>query len=258
MKRNRILVLPSIIIIAIVILTVFFQITGTQSVSAEADMKIWGDPHVGFVVNTTTGMGPEINQIQSAWAQVGSSAYCLTCTFSLTQFRDSAMFVGTTQNKAQFGNWLGELNTGGGGDCPDNTFAGLREFALNVPDNAAPVSDVLVFSDSPPSGNRRTFGFILDKMIENNIRVHTVGRSLCNNENLPASAMNYLALLTGGEFYLPASQGDYLTDTLIATNLAMSKDLFKTYMGHVNDSVQLFPLQIDTSITTLGVDNHYW
>ena len=221
-------------------------------------MKVWGDPHVGFVVNTTLGMGPEINQINAAWGQVGSYWGCLTCTYHLTQFRDSAIYVGQTQNETQFGSWLGELNAADGGDCADNTFAGLREFALNLPDDAAPASDAIVFSDSPPMGNRRTFGFMLDKMIENNIRVHNVGRSLCNNENIPGYAMNYFALLTGGEFHIPASSGDYMTDTLMAMNLAMSKDLLTTYKGHVNNSVEIFPLQIDSSVTTLGVDVGYY
>ena len=231
MKRNRIFVLPSVIVVAIALLTVLLMILGAQSASAEADMKVWGDPHVGFVVNTTIGMGPEINQINAAWAEVGSYWGCLTCTYHLTQFRDSGLYVGKTQNEAQFGSWLGELNAAGDDGCADNTFAGLREFALNLPDDAAPASDAIIFSDSPPMGNRRTFGFMLDKMIENNIRVHNVGRALCNNENIPDFAMNYFSLLTGGEFHLSASAGDYLTDTLMAMNLAMSKDLLTTYHG---------------------------
>lgn len=256
MKRNRILVLTSIVIIAIASLTVLFQMTGSQSVAAKTETAVWGDPHVGFVINTTSGMGPEISQINAAWGQMGAWTGCLTCTYHLTQFRDSAMYMGNTQNEGQFGSWLGELNATGGGDCPDNTFAGLREFGFNLPEDAAPVSDAIVFSDSPPMGNRRTFGFMLDKMIENNIRVHNVGRILCNNENLPDYAMNYLALLTGGESHIPSSPTYYLTDTLMAMNRAMAKDLLATYKGEVNNSVKTFPLNIDSSITTLGVDSY--
>jgi hypothetical protein len=262
MKRKRILVLPGIIGAAIVILIVLLQILGAQSVSAETDATdavVWGDPHVGFVINTTSGMQPEINAINAAWAQTLSWSGCLTCIdFHLTLFRDVAQYVGNTQDKDQFGTWLGELNAAGGGDCEDNTFAGLREFALNVPDDAAPVSDAIVFSDSPPMGNRRAFGFILDKMIENNIRVHNVGSALCSNENIPDYAMNYFSLLTGGEFHTPASPSDYVTDTLMAMNLAMSKDVLATYMGHVDNSVETFPLPVDSSVTTLGVEHHIW
>lgn len=254
MKRNRILVLTSIVIIAIASLTVLFQMTGSQPVAAETETAVWGDPHVGFVINTTSGMGPEISQINAAWGQMGAWTGCLTCTYHLTQFRDSAQYMGNTQNEAQFGNWLGDLNAAGGGDCPDNTFAALREFGFNLPEAAAPVSDAIIFSDSPPMGNRQAFGFILDKMIENNIRVHNVGSVLCNNENLPDYAMNYMALLTGGEFHVPTASY-YLTDTLMAMNLAMAKDLLTTYRGQVNNSVKTFPLDVDSSMTTIGVDS---
>jgi|GEM_PF-3180114 len=262
MKRNRVFVLACIPFITLASLTILFQVTGSQPVAAETDettMAVWGDPQVGFIVNTTSGMQPEINAINASWAHPLSWTGCLTCIdFHLTQFRDSAIYVGNTQDQDQFGTWLSNLNADGGSACADNTFAGLREFALKLPDDAAPVSDAIVFSDSPPMGNRRTFGFILDKMIENNIRVHNVGRALCNNENIPDYAMNNLALLTGGEFHTPASPGDYMTDTLMAMNLAMSKDLLTTYMGHVDNSVETFPLQIDSSVTTLGVEEHYW
>ncbi len=263
MKRNRVFILACIPFIALASLTILFQMTGSQPVAAETDeatMSVWGDPQVGFIVNTTSGMQPEINAINAAWAHpLGYHGQCLTCTeFHLTQFRDSAIYMGNTQDQDQFGTWLGNLNADGGGACADNTFAGLHAFARNLPDDAAPVSDALVFSDSPPMGNRRTFGFVLDKMIENNIRVHSVGRALCNNENIPDYAMNYLSLLTGGEFHTPASAGDYLTDTLMAMNLSMSKDLLTSYMGHVDNSVQTFPLQVDSSVTTLGVEHHSW
>ena len=257
MKHNRILVLTCVIIVAMVIPILLLQMIDRQSVLADTENASWGDPQVGFIVNTTSGMQPEINQTNAAWGQVGAYWNCLTCTYHLTQFRDNAMYIGKTQNETQFGNWLGNLNAAGGGECSDNTYAGLREFVLNLPDDA-PVSDAIVFSDSPPTGNRRTFGFVLDKMIENNVRVHNVGRALCNNENLPYYAMDYFALLTGGEFHRPVSAGEYMTDTLIAMNLAMSKDLFGTYMGHLDNSVNVYPLDIDSSITTLGVDHHWW
>lgn len=260
MKLNRILILIFMCATAMVSLIMLIQATETQSVLADTEMAVWGDPHVGFVINTTSGMQPEIDGINAAWADnLAYHGECLTCTYyHLTQFRDVAQYMGRTQNETDFGNWLGNLNAADGGPCADNTFAGLREFALNLPEDAAPASDAIVFSDAPPMGNRQTFGFMLDKMIENNIRVHNVGRILCNNENIPDDAMNYLALLTGGESHVPASAGDYITDTLMAMNLAMSKDLLTTYMGHVNNSVQTFPLEIDSSMTTLGVEHHVW
>lgn len=258
MKHNRILVLTGVIIVAMAIPILLFQLISSQSVSADTENAVWGDPHIGFVVNTTSGMQPEIDQINAAWGQVGAYWGCLTCTYHLTQFRDDALYMGKTQNETQFGNWLGDLNAAGGEACSDNTYAGLREFALNLPNDAAPTSDAIVFSDSPPMGNRNTFGFVVDKMIENEIRVHNVGRALCNNENLPYYAMDYFALLTGGEFHRPVSAGEYMTDTLIAMNLAMSKDLFGTYMGHLDNEIHVYPLDIDSSITTVGVDHHWW
>lgn len=258
MKHNRILILTCVIIVAMAIPILLFQLIGSHSVSADTEQAAWGDPHVGFVINTSSGMQPEIDQINAAWGQVGAYWGCLTCTYHLTQFRDNAMYIGKTQNETQFGNWLDNLNAAEEGGCSENSYAGLREFTLNLPNDAAPASDAIVFSDSPPTGNRNAFGFVVDKMIENNVRVHNVGRSLCNNENLPFYAMDYLALLTGGEFHRPAYASEYMTDTLIAMNLAMSKDLFGTYMGHLNDSVDVYPLDIDSSITTLGVDHHWW
>ncbi|KAA3662660.1 MAG: hypothetical protein DWQ04_12800 [Chloroflexi bacterium] len=215
----------------------------------------WGNQNVGFVVNTTSGMQPAIDRVHEAWMQ-SAWADCPTCTptkMHLVPFKDSAIHLAGTDSVEQFGNWLGDLEAAGGGDCPDATFTGLKEFGVNLSDDSAPVSDAIVFSDSPPAGNRRAFGLLLEQMINRGIRVHNVGRTSCSSDSLPDYAMNYLALLSGGEVYSPASVDEYKTDAQIAMNLAMSEDLIGSFTGKIDNSVEMFPIEIDSTVTTLGL-----
>ena len=211
----------------------------------------WGEQQVGLVVNTTAGMQPAIDNIYDAWKQ-SDWINCPTCTPATTHllpFKESASHLGRTNNAGQLGDWLGDFEASGGGGCADASFAGLREFSANLLDDGAPVSDAILFSDAPPVGNRRAFGLLLDQLIERGVRVHNVGRALCNNENLPDDVMNRLALLSGGQFHKSASMGEYKTDAQMAMNLAMSEDLFGSFI----DSVRTFQFEVDSSVRTIGV-----
>ncbi len=218
----------------------------------------WGGQQVGFIINTTSGMQPALDRINDAWALSawGDCPTCAPAAMHLVPFKDSAAHLGSTDDADQFGDWLGMLTASGGGACPDATFAGLYEFGVNLSDESAPVSDAIVFSDSPPTGNRQAFGLLLSQLIDRGIRVHNVGYTLCSNANLPDYAMNYLTLLSGGDFYSPASTGEYITDAQMAMNLALSQDLIGNYVGTLDNSVATFPIEIDSSVTTLGVDYH--
>jgi hypothetical protein len=264
MNRTRLFVLICAAALAMALPVILLQVTSKQPVSAETESPqlYWASPHIGFVVDTTSGMQPKINQINEAWDNWSASlgwTGCLTCTYHLTQFRNEAQYMGNTQSGGQFGNWLSELTASGGGSCPDNALAGLREFAINAPDSKTPSSHAIVFTDAPMMGNRPAFGFVLDRLLDRGVRVHSVGRALCNNENiLPEIALNSLSLLTGGEFYRPASATEYMTETLMAINLASTTDLLTSKMGMLSGETEFFPFYVDESMTSLGVDHHWW
>lgn len=216
----------------------------------------WGDQNVGFVVNATAGMQPVIDRVQATWAQ-NPWANCPTCTpdtLHLVPFRNTAVYLGNTTDPDQFGNWLGTLEAGGGGACADATFAALRDFGLNLDADNAAVSDAVVFSDSVPAGNRRAFGYLLDQLILRGIQTHNVGPTLCSDGNLPDFAMDYLSLLSGGTFHLPDSVSEYPTDAQMAMNLALAQDVLGTFRGQLDNSTATFPIEVDSSVTTLGVD----
>lgn len=223
---------------------------------APAQQLTWGDQNVGFVVNATAGMQPVIDRVEAAWAQ-NAWANCPTCTpdtLHLAPFRDTAVHLGSTTNPEQFGAWLGALEAAGGDACADATFDALRTFGLNLGDGSAPVSDALVFSDSAPAGNRRAFGYVLDQLIARGIQVHNVGPTLCSDGNLPDFAMDYLSLLTGGAFHRPESLDEYPADAQMAMNLALAPDMLGAFRGTLDNATAVFPIAVDSSITSIGLD----
>jgi hypothetical protein len=264
MNRNRLFVLICAVALAMALPIILLQATSNQPVSAETEAPqiYWAGPHIGFVVDTTSGMQPKINRVNEAWDMwKGSLGYtgCLTCPYHLTQFRNEAQYIGSTQNPDQFGNWLSELSASGGGSCPDNALAGIREFARKAPESKTPSSSALVFTDAPLMGNRQAFGFVLDKLLDRGVRIHSFGEPLCDDEDsLPPIALNYLSLLTGGEFYRPVSPSDYVSETLMALNLATTTDLLRSEMGMLSDEIEIFPFDVDEAMTSVGVDHHWW
>ena len=183
MKHNRILVLTCVIIVAMVIPILLLQNDRPPiCFSRHRKCELGRSPGRLLSSATTSGMQPEINQINAAWGQVGAYWNCLTCTYHLTNSGITFMPHRSKPNETQFGNWLGNLNAAGGGECSDNAYAGLREFVLIYPMmhlSQMRLSSLIHHLQAIGAPSIRA-----DKMIENNVRVHNVGRALCNNENL--------------------------------------------------------------------------
>ncbi len=115
-----------------------------------APTDVWGDPHVGLVVDTTASMGPELSAIAAAW-QAQSQNRPLPGTYHLAAFRDEAAYLGNTGDPVTFYNWLNALEASGGDECPDNALAGLINMASNLPQSViTPTSEVLLFTDVGP------------------------------------------------------------------------------------------------------------
>jgi hypothetical protein len=248
MKANRVLQLLAITL-PLALLSLMLQ-----SVQAVAPDGIWGDPHIGVVVDTTATMQQELDALASAV----NAAQLEPGIFHLAAFKDEALYLGNTDSLPEFRNWIESLNAGGGSLCPDNALGGLRAMALNLPDSKRPASEVLLLTDATPIGNRQVYAFIVDKLLQRGVRVHSVLSGWCTGAPLPMAALFYVTQATGGEWFSPTVSTVY-TDTLIALEITAKQDTVLAY----NDSVSPeFPdsitIPLDSTITTLGVDDHYW
>ncbi len=224
-----------------------------------ASTGVWGDPHVGLVVDTTASMGPELNAIAAAW-QTQSQNRPLPGTYHLAAFRDEATYLGNTGDPVTFYNWLNALEANGGAECPDNALAGLINMASNLPQSViTPTSEVLLFTDATPTGKRTAFAYVANRLLKRGVQVHALNNGWCPGEPLDENALAFLSVASGGEFMLTDGP-NYITDTLIALNKIAATDRLGLFPGTVTPgNPEVFELEVDRTMTILGVeeDDYY-
>jgi hypothetical protein len=244
-----------IVLLSLAVPAALLYLAGRQAAAQEA--RIWGDPHVGIVADTSSSMQPELDGLALGWSKVITIEIPppLTATFHLATFKDESAYLGSTQDREQFGNWLDSLTAEGGAGCPTGALGGLLTLARNLPENGLTDSNALLVTDATPKGNRQAYAYMVDKMLRRGIRVHAVLSGWCPNAPLPESALAYLAMATGGRAYSPTMASDYVTDTQIALSVMSASDLLASRAGFVTaEQPQIVPLAIDSTITTLGVE----
>ena len=222
--------------------------------SAAQPAGVWGDPHVGFVVDTTASMGPELATIAAAW-QAQSQNRPLPGTYHLTGFKDDAAYLGNTGSPVTFYNWLDALEAAGGGDCPDNALAGLINMASNLPQSLTPASEVFLATDAALIGKRTAVAYVTNRLLKRGVQVHTLSNGWCPNATLNENALVFLTMASGGEFLLTDGP-NYYTDTLIVLNKIAATDRLGIFQGSVTPGNPLvFDLNVDGSMTSLGVED---
>jgi hypothetical protein len=79
-----------------------------------------------MVIDDTGSMGGVINSVKSALASyISSTPEDEYTSWNLTTFKDSATYVGTTEDRGQALSWVSGITASGGGDCPENVLEGI-------------------------------------------------------------------------------------------------------------------------------------
>jgi hypothetical protein len=81
---------------------------------------------VAMVIDDTGSMGGVIGSVKSTLASyISSTPEDEYTSWSLTTFKDSPSFVGTTEDKAEALSLVSGLSASGGGDCPEDVLGGI-------------------------------------------------------------------------------------------------------------------------------------
>ncbi|MFZ1399411.1 MAG: choice-of-anchor X domain-containing protein [Candidatus Promineifilaceae bacterium] len=262
----------------------FMQFTRWQTaVAAPEHEETWGiNPSVGVVLDTTASMGPELAQFKAAWqaaepygtalrpaaSGVGINAPTvpvihwrepLTATLRLVGFRDVAQYFGATTDYDEFAFSMINLPAEGGAGCLDNALAGLATMTQNMPAEKMPASDLLLVTDATPMGNRANFVYVVNRLLQRGVNVHSLVSGWCPGDVVPEKALEFLTLATGGRYYRVTDMSEYYTTTLMAHNRLFSTDLLLSEVGSVTDSQpDMIPIEVDSTMfglsaeTTLG------
>jgi hypothetical protein len=234
--------------------TAFNSLEASAAVETSAAAPGWNMPQVGFVVDTTASMGPELNALAAAW-QAQAQQGPLSGNYHLVGFKDSAMYLGQTESPGTFYNWLSALEASGGGKCPDHALAGLLNMARNMPQSLTPASEILLVTDAAPLGKRTTYAHLANRLLKRGVQVHTLSNGWCPDHPITENALVFLTMASGGEFLLTDGP-NYYTDTLIVLNKIDATDRLGIFQGTVSPGNPLsFDLEVDGTMTTLGVED---
>ncbi len=253
MYKTRVLLLFSVLGMAL--LTIIFTVDLLQAqpfasaiTSQEpASAALNNTSDIVVVADTTATMQPELDALATAWdsdSMAGGDRL-----FHLVGYKDNPQYLGSTANANQFQNWLDELTASGGGECEDAMLQALAQVARNLPDSQA-----LVLSDAAPMGKRARLAFVVNKLVQKGIRVNTIISDWCDDSQLTESSMFALARLTGGYPFI-VEESDVETASKAALGIMNLEDSL-TIDNDTVDGVQIYPLVIDSSVTTLGVDDN--
>jgi hypothetical protein len=81
---------------------------------------------VSMVIDDTGSMGGVIGSVKESLASfISSTPEDEYTSWSLTTFKDSSSYVGTTEEKSQALAWVSGLTASGGGDCPEDVLGGI-------------------------------------------------------------------------------------------------------------------------------------
>lgn len=232
-------ILSLIIPLGIALLSVAILAAGLRAARDERRLVV--------IADVTEGMGPGLNALATAWPGSIIPADPAERTFSLLAYRDQVAFRGSTGSIAEFQGLLNELQAGGGAECEDAMLQALRLAGRNLPDSRA-----LVFGNSAPQGDERALAFMINKLIARGVRVYPAISDWCDGATLTPDAMNSLALLTGG-WPFAHKPADAPIAAERAFNSVSLPDTLHFEQTTVN-GLQTIPLTLDSSATTLGVD----
>lgn len=241
MKRAIILLLPIFSAILSVVFLADFLKAAEYSVEGNGDQLV-------VVADTTATMGPELKALYTVFPGSHIADDQVDRDFHLVVFTDVLKYKGRTNNVNQFRNWLSKLEAEGGGDCEDAMLQALAGVARGAPDSRA-----LVLSDAAPQGGRSNLAFIMNRLVERGVNIYPQISGWCNDSELSQAAMFSLARMTGGvaTIHEEDESGDViastmdqmaLRDTVLVENAAL-------------DGVEIYPLTLDSTATTLGVED---
>ncbi len=243
MKSKRLPLLISPVLVAL-----FFAAALVDWLLASESTATMAASDLVVVADTTATMQPELAALSNAWPGTVISADSQDRLFHLLQYKDSIRYEGQTKDVQQFGAWLSELKAAGGGDCEDAMFQALAAAARGAPDSRA-----LLLSDSAPQGDRSKFAFIMNKLIERGVLVYPVISGWCDGAELSQTAMFSLARMTGGIAHI---HGADETETAARSTLDLMPLEDTILVANTSvDGVQVYPLVVDSTATTLGVDD---
>lgn len=223
--------------------------------AATARPNVWGDPHVGVVVDTTATMQPELDALVNAFHPWGVWREPLTATLHLVGFKDAAATFEQPEDVAAMAAALDAIEASGGGNCPDGAFAGLREMAMHLPGIRTPSADVLLATDSTPLARRQDYHYMANRMLQRGVRVHSLLSGWCDPAPISPEALGFLSLATGGSFY-PTDGPDYTTDAAIALTHIAATDELKRLSAFFGDPADV-PLLVDSTMESFGIEMGY-
>lgn len=241
-KRIAYLFLPVFIALcSVLVLSTMLRAAGTEAANDGRQLVV--------VADTTAGMQPQLDALAAAWPGSVIAADPADRLFHLMAYKDEVRYRGNTENAAEFKNWLAELQAMGGEDCEDAMLQALRAVARGAPDSRA-----LVVSNAAPQGDRSNLAFIMNKLVERGVNVYPLISGWCDSSPLSPSSMFALARMTGGVM-LDLEASDVNTGALQALNIMALEDSLLVDNGNVS-GVQIYPLNLDSTATTLGVDDY--
>ncbi|MCA9980650.1 MAG: hypothetical protein KDD89_07455 [Anaerolineales bacterium] len=206
---------------------------------------VWGDPHIGFVVDTRGSMAAELDALNEAWSPQNIVRQPLTATYHLAAFKeDQAIYRGNTTSPIQLNNWLTQLEASGGEGCKTAALPGILRTLRNMPASKTPASDVLVISDGTPQGTRQNYAYVLDRLLRRGVRWHMQSSGWCNEGQPSLEQAQLLAERTGGTAFAPLQPAEYLTETIITLNQLLAEDTILRQQGQVNNETVIIPFRL--------------
>ncbi len=228
-----------------VLLTAFMfgQVRQWQQVLANDEVVSEDGPQIGFVIDTTASMQPEIDALTQA-VGISDLTQLSKPTFHRVPFKDAAVYQGSLTNTTALINWLGSIEAQGGEDCPDNTLQALITLARNMPGG-----DALLLSDAAPQGGRRGLAFVMGKLVERDISIFPVVTGWCAGADLSLESMIHLARITGGLVSF-ADVSEVLTATTSTLNHMAQTDRLLNRFSDVS-GLTIYDLSLDSTIDTI-------
>jgi hypothetical protein len=104
---------------------------------------------VSMVIDDTGSMGNVIGSIKESLASfISSTPEDEYTSWSLTTFKDSSSYVGTTEERSQALAWVSGLFASGGGDCPENVLDGIVSGLSSLGADETTSKQMLVATDA--------------------------------------------------------------------------------------------------------------
>ena len=216
--------------------------------SLEAALRAAGEERRMVVVaDTSAGTQPNLDTLASAWPGTILPTDPADRRYYLMAYRDQISPRGNTDSIQEFQTLLNQLQAGGGSVCEDAMLQALGFVGRNLPD-----SRVFLYGESAPEGDRSQLAFLINKLVQQGVRIYPSISGWCPQAKLTPDSMFSLAMLTGG-FPFYHQPGETETAVTRAFNSMALADTLLLNQQEV-DGVTVFPLDLDNTVTTLGID----